>query len=111
MKSPNETYENLIEKLIFPSDEKSLPLFDTLSDTLSDQILNDSEISLITNSSPLFGQIDEGGIDSVENPNFMNIKNSEISFENFIQQVFKTTFIIENFVIYKQRILIENVPL
>ena len=45
VESPDETYENLIEKLIFPSDEKSFPLFGTLFDTLPDQILNDSKIS------------------------------------------------------------------
>ena len=85
MESPNETYEDLIEKLIFPSDEKSSPLFDTRFDTLPGQILNDSEISSITNSPSLPGQIGEGEIDSIENPDLMNIKNSETLFENFMQ--------------------------
>ena len=64
MKSPNKIYENLIEELIFSSDEKSFSLFGTLFG----QILDDSEISFITNSFPLLGQIDEGGndIDSIE---------------------------------------------
>ena len=107
MESPDETYENLIEKLIFPPDKESPPLLGTLPD----QILDDSEISPITNSPPLPGQIDEGGIDSVENPNFMDIENSGTSFENFMQQVFETAFIIGNLVIYKQTISAENAPL
>ena len=74
--------------MIFAFDEKSSPLFGTLPG----QILNDLKISFITNSFSLSGQIDEEGIeiDSIKNPDFMNIENSETSFKNFIQQVFKT---------------------
>ena len=105
------TYEDLIEELIFSFDEKSFPLFDTLLNTLSGQILNDSKISFITNSLSLPGQIGEGEIDSIENPDFMNIENPGISFKNFMQQVFKTAFITGNPVIYKQTISAENVSL
>ena len=86
MKSPDETYENLTEELIFPPDEKSPPLPDTLPDTLPGQV-EDSENSPITNSSSLFGQIGEGeiDIDSIKNSDFMNIENPEISFEDFMQ--------------------------
>ena len=109
VESPIETYENLIEELIFSFDEKSFPL----SETLFNQILNDSEISFIINSLPLFAQIDERGIDidSIENSDFMNIENSETSFEDFMRQVFKTAFITRNPVIYKQTISAENVSL
>ena len=99
MESPaaTETYEDLTEELIFPPDEESPPL----PGTLPGQILDDSEISPITNSPPLPGQIGEGGIDSVENPDFMDIENLKTSFEEFMQQVFETAFITENPVIYK----------
>ena len=74
MESPNETYEDLTEKLIFPSDEESPPLPGTLPGTLPGQV-EGSENSSITNSPSLLGQIGEGGIDidSIENPDFMNI--------------------------------------
>ena len=106
VESPAETYENLTEELSFSSDEKSIPLLGTLPG----QITKNSETSFITNSLPLFGQIDEEGIDidSVENSDFMNIKNPKTFFENFMKQVFETAFIIENPVIYKQIISAEN---
>ena len=107
MESLDETYEDLTEELIFPSDEESPPL----PGTLPGQILDDSEISSITNSSPLPGQIGEGGIDSVENPDFMDIENPETSFEDFMQQVFETAFITGDPVTYKQAISAEDVSL
>ena len=107
MESSDETYEDLTEKLIFPPDEESSPL----PGTLPGQILDDSELSPITNSPPLPGQIGEGVIDSVENPDFMDIENPGISFKDFMQQVFKTAFVIGNPVIYKQTISAENASL
>ena len=102
-----ETYEDLTEELIFPPDEESPPL----PGTLPGQILDDSETSPITNSPPLPGQIGEGGIDSVENPDSMDIENPGTSFEDFMQQVFETAFITGNPVIYKQTISAEDASL
>ena len=112
VESPVESYEDLTEELIFSSDEKSPPLLGTVPGTLLGQV-EDSENSSIINSSSLLGQIGEGGIDidSVENPDSMNIENPEISFEDFMQQVFETAFITKDSVIYKQTISAEDAPL
>ena len=107
VESLDETYEDLTEELIFPSDEESPPL----PGTLPGQILDDSEISSITNSSPLPGQIGEGGIDSVENPDSMDIENPGTSFEDFMQQVSEAAFITGDPVTYKQTISAENASL
>ena len=112
VESPDETYEDLTEELIFPPDEESPPLPGTLPGTLPGQV-EDSENSPITNSPSLPGQIGEGGIDidSVENPDSMDIENPGTSFEDFMQQVSEAAFITGDPVIYKQAISAEDAPL